>query len=168
MQPNALWGPSGSLMRSKGPSQALRRPNSTENTKPSVLHREYLHLTVTKHPILHLISSPCGPKFHREPPSNPLFGFRCPSVPSSKPRQTMAHCTMPASGSFDATKLANHLPISIDRSCSTLCKGSLLPFFALRTALRHLLSPSNHGIINFPKGKPMVGTPQWAAMSTEC
>ena len=74
---------------------------------------------------------------------------------------------MPARGSFDATKLANHLSISVDRSCSTLCKGSLWPFFALRTARRHLLSASNHGHIGVPKGKPMVGTPQWAAMSTE-
>ena len=49
-------------MRSKGPSQALPRPVSRENTKSSVLHREYLHFTVTKHSILHLISSPCGPK----------------------------------------------------------------------------------------------------------
>ena len=49
-------------MRSKGSSQALRRPNSTENTKSSVLHWEYLHFTVTKHSMLHLISSPCGPK----------------------------------------------------------------------------------------------------------
>ena len=48
--------------------------------------------------------------------------------------------TMPARGSFDATKLAKHLSISVDRSCSTLCKGSLWPFFALRTALRHRLS----------------------------
>ena len=75
--------------------------------------------------------------------------------------------TMPARGSFDATKLAKHLSISVDRSCSTLCKGSLWPFFGLRTARRHLLSASNHGIISFPKGKPMVGTPQWATMSTE-
>ena len=49
-------------MRSKGTPQALRRPNSTENTKSSVLHWEYLHFTVTKHSILHLVSSPCGPK----------------------------------------------------------------------------------------------------------
>ena len=49
-------------MRSKGPPQALRRPNSTESTKSSVLHGEYLHFTVTKHSILHLISSPCGSK----------------------------------------------------------------------------------------------------------
>ena len=53
-------------MRSTGPSQALRRPNSTENTKSSVLHKEYLHSTVTKHSSLHLISPSCGPKFHRE------------------------------------------------------------------------------------------------------
>ena len=62
MQPNAFWAPRGPLVRSKGPSQALRRPNSTDNTKSSVLHWEYLHFTVTKHSILHLISSPCGPK----------------------------------------------------------------------------------------------------------
>ena len=49
-------------MRSKGSSQTLRRPNSHENTKSSVLHGEYLHFTVTKHSILHLVSSPCGPK----------------------------------------------------------------------------------------------------------
>ena len=59
---NAFWGPSGSLMRSKGPPQALRRPDSVENTNSSVLHGEYLHFTVTKHSILHLISPPCGPK----------------------------------------------------------------------------------------------------------
>ena len=39
MQPNAFWAPRGLLMRSKGPSQALRRQNSTENTKSSVLHK---------------------------------------------------------------------------------------------------------------------------------
>ena len=49
-------------MRSKGHPQALRRPNSTENTKSSVLHKEYLHFTMTKHSNLHLISSPCGPR----------------------------------------------------------------------------------------------------------
>ena len=69
MQPNAFWAPSGSLMRSKGPSQALPRPNSTEDTKSSVLHKEYLHLTVTKPSMLHLISPPCGPTIHREPHS---------------------------------------------------------------------------------------------------
>ena len=62
-------------------------------------------------------------------------------------------CTMPAPGSFNATKLAKHLSISVDRSCSILCRGSLVSFFGLRTVLRHLLSSSNHGIISFPKRK---------------
>ena len=56
-------------MRSKGPSQALRHPISGENTKSSVLHKENLHFADAIHSILHLISAPCGAKFHREPPS---------------------------------------------------------------------------------------------------
>ena len=68
---------------------------------------------------------------------------------------------MPAPGSFNATKLAKHLSISVDRSCSILCKGSLWPFFALRTALRHLLSASNHEILSFPKGHRHMCTATW-------
>ena len=95
-------------MRSKGSSQALRRPNSHENTKSSVLHKEYLHFTVTKHSILHLISPSCGPKIHVEPPSNPLFGFGCPSVPSSKPQQTL-----------DQMHNASPWLIQCDQTCQT-------------------------------------------------
>ena len=69
MQPNAFWAPRGPLVRSKGTSQALRHPNSSENTKSSVLHKENLHFSGAPHSILHLFSPPCGAKFHREPPS---------------------------------------------------------------------------------------------------
>ena len=56
-------------MRSKGPSQALRHPISSENTKSSVLQKENLHFSGAIHSILHLFSLPSGAKFHREPHS---------------------------------------------------------------------------------------------------
>ena len=65
-------------MRSKGPSQALRHPISSENTKSSVLHKENLHFLRAMHSMLHLISPPCGPKFHREPHSKLPLRLRVP------------------------------------------------------------------------------------------
>ena len=78
MQRNAFWPPRGPLVRSKGPSQALRHPISSENTKSSVLQKENLHFSEAIHSMLHLISPPCGAKFHREPPSKLPLRLRVP------------------------------------------------------------------------------------------
>ena len=77
-QRNAFGAARCPLVMSKGPSQALRHPNSSENAKSSVLPWENLHFSGAIHPVLHLISPPCGPKFHREPHSKLPLRRRVP------------------------------------------------------------------------------------------
>ena len=82
--------------------------------------------------------------------------LRCPRQNHSK---RLTKCTIPARGSFNATNLVKHLSISVDRSCSTLCKGPLLPFFWSPTGSSlpfAILKPWNHHSISVVRRRPTV------------
>ena len=95
MQPNAFCPPRGPLVRSKGPSQALRHPIS---------NKENIHFSEAIHSILHLISPPCGATIRREPLSYLTLRLRVPigalvktiagAVPEAQLRP-MAHSMRP-------------------------------------------------------------------------
>ena len=122
----AFWAPRGPPMRSKGPSQALRHPISSENTKSSVLHMgkptflgsHTLHFA----PLFTTLWSKISSRTAFVTTSSASGVNWCPR---QNPSRGCTRSTIPVRGSFDATKLVKHLSISVDRCCSTAGEGSL-------------------------------------------